>query len=61
MDRIEKENWYINLEDVSDRVDAGIVEFVCNKYGSKDIYHLHTSDLSTVYNELYEYAVEAEE
>ena len=32
MTKAEKENWLINLEDVSSQVDAETVKFVCGKY-----------------------------
>ena len=59
MTKAEKENWLINLEDVSSQVDAETVKFVCGKYGSKDIYGLSTSDYQEAWNELFDYARDA--
>lgn len=59
MTRAEKENWMINLEDVSSQVDAENVKFVCEKYGAKDIYSLSPNDYQEVWNELFQYAVDA--
>lgn len=38
MKKAEKENWLINLKDVSSQVDAETVRFVCGKYGSNATY-----------------------
>ena len=59
MTRAEKENWLINLEDISSQVDAENVTFVCRKHGAKDIYSLSPSDYQEVWNELFQYAVDA--
>lgn len=59
MTKAEKENWILNLEDISSRVDAENVKFVCRKYGAKDIYSLSPSDYQEVWNELFQYAVDA--
>lgn len=59
MTRAEREDWIINLEDISSQVDAETVEFVCSKYGAKSIYNLHSGDLNEVWNELFQYAVDA--
>lgn len=56
MTKAEKENWLINLEDVSSQVDAETVKFVCGKYGAKDIYGLSPSDYQEAWNELFDYA-----
>ena len=54
MTKAEKENWLINLEDVSSQVDAETVNFVCGKYGAKDIYGLSPSDYQEAWNELFD-------
>lgn len=54
-----KEDWLINLEDVSSQVDAETVRFVCGKYGAKDIYGLSPSDYQEAWNELFDYARDA--
>ena len=59
MTKAEKENWMINLEDISSQVDAENVKFVCGKNGAKDIYSLSPSDYQEVWNELFQYAVDA--
>ena len=59
MTKAEKKNWLINLEDVSSQVDAEIVKFVCRKYGAKDIYGLSPSDYQEAWNELFDYARDA--
>ena len=59
MTRAEKENWMINLEDVSSQVDAENVKFVCEKYGPNDIDSLSSNDYQEVWNELFQYAVDA--
>lgn len=59
MTKAEKENWMINLEDISSQVDAENVKFVCGKFGAKDIYSLSPYDYQEVWNELYQYAVDA--
>ena len=59
MTKAEKENWLINLEDVSSQVDAETVKFVCGKCGAKDIYGLSPSDYQEAWNELFDYARDA--
>ena len=59
MKKAEKDNWLINLEDVSSRVDAETLKFVCGKYGAKDIYELSPSDNQEAWNELFYYARDA--
>jgi len=59
MTREERENWLINLEDISSQVDAENVRFVCSKYGASDIYGLSPYDYQEVWNELFQYAVDA--
>lgn len=58
MNRAERENWIINLEDVSKQIDPEKVRFVCEQHTARDIYHLSNSDLQEVYNELFQYAVD---
>lgn len=53
-----KEDWLINLEDVSSRIDAEQVTFVCSKYGANDIYELAPSHYQEVLNELFLYEVD---
>lgn len=53
--------WMINLEDISSQIDAENVKFVCKKYGAKDIYSLSPYDYSEAWNELFQYAVDANE
>lgn len=59
MTRAERKNWLINLEDVSSQVDAETVKFVCEKYGAKDIYGLAPADYQEAWNELFDYARDA--
>lgn len=59
MTKAEKENWLINLVDISSRVDATNMKFICSKYGAKDIYGLSTSDYQEVWNELFDHARDA--
>ena len=59
MKKAEKDNWLINLEDASSQVDAETVKFVCGKYGAKDIYELSPSDYQEAWNELFDYARDA--
>ena len=59
MTNAEKENWMINLEDVSSQVDVETVSGVCEKYGAKDIYSLSHYNYQEVWNELFQYAVDA--
>ena len=59
MEKAEKDNWMVNLEDVSSQVDAETVKFVCRKYGAKDIYELSPSDYQEAWNELFDYARDA--
>lgn len=58
MTSAEKENWIINLEDISSQIDAKNVRFVCEKYHAKDIYSLSPYDYQEVWNELFQYAVD---
>ncbi len=50
----DKENWIINLEDISSQVDAETVRFVCGKYGARDIYSLLPYGYQEVWNELFQ-------
>ena len=59
MTKAEKENWLINLEDVSSQIDTKTVKFVCEKYGAKDIYELSPSDYQEAWDELFDYARDA--
>ena len=59
MTKAEKENWIINLEDVSSQIDDETVKFVCEKYGATDIYGLSPSDYQEAWNELFDYARDA--
>ena len=59
MTNAENENWMINLEDISSQIDAEKVRFVCKKYGAKDIYSLSSCNYQEVWNELFQYAVDA--
>lgn len=59
MTKAEKENWLINLEDVSSKVDAKTIKFVCGKYGATDIYSLSPSDYQEAWNELFDCARDA--
>mgnify|MGYP007101899783 FL=1 len=59
MTKSEKNNWLINLEDVSSQVDAETVKFVCGKYGVNNIYELSPYNYQDVWNELFDYAREA--
>lgn len=59
MTKAEKENWLINLEDVSSQVDSKTVKFVCGKYGAKNIYGLSPSNYQEVWNELFDCARDA--
>lgn len=59
MTKTERKNWIINLEDISSQVDAETVIFICGKYGAKDIYGLFSSDYQEVWNELFDYARDA--
>ena len=61
MKRSERENWIINLEDVSSQLDASTVEFVCKKHGVDDIYSIPTTCFSEVFDELYQYLINAYE
>lgn len=54
-----KEDWLINLEDISSRIDAEQVKFVCGKYGAKDIYELSPSDYQEAWNEMFQCEVDA--
>lgn len=56
MTKSEKNNWLINLEDISSQVDAENVKFVCRKYGATDIYGLWPCNYQEVWNELFDYA-----
>ena len=58
MTKAEKTNWLINLEDVAAQVDAATIDFICRKYGARDIYELSPYDYQEAWNELYYYAVE---
>lgn len=58
MTKTERENWIINLEDVSTQIDAETVKFVCGKYGAKSIYCLHSCDLQEAWNELFQCVVD---
>lgn len=59
MTKSEKNNWLINLEDVSSQVDAKIVQFVCGKYGANNIYELSPHNYQDAWNELFDYARDA--
>lgn len=59
MTKVEIDNWITNLEDISSQVDAATVKFVCEKYGAKSIYGIHSCDLNDAWNELFQYAVDA--
>ena len=59
MTKSEKNSWLINLEDVSAQVDAEIVKFVCGKYGANNIYELSPYNYQDVWNELFDYARDA--
>ena len=54
-----KEDWLINLEDVSSQIDTEIVKFVCGKYGVNNIYELSPYNYQDVWNELFDYARDA--
>lgn len=54
-----KEDWLINLQDISSWIDAKTVKFVCGKYGPKDIYELSPSGYQEAWNELFDYARDA--
>lgn len=59
MTKTDKVNWIISLEDISSQVDAENVKFVCEKYGAKEIYSLSPYDYQEAWNELFQYAVDA--
>lgn len=59
MTKVERDNWITNLEDISSQVDAATVKFVCEKYGAKSIYGIHSCDLNDAWNKLFQYAVDA--
>ncbi len=59
MTKTDKVNWIINLENISSQVDAENVKFVCEKYGAKEIYSLSPYDYQEAWNELFQYAVDA--
>ena len=57
MTRSERNNWLINIENTAAEVATNVgqetVDFVLNKYGTKSVYALKSSDLSDVFSELY--------
>ena len=59
MTKTDKVNWIINLEDITSHVHAENVKFVCEKYGAKEIYSLSPYDYQEAWNELFQYAVDA--
>ena len=61
MKKVERENWITNLEDVSRQIDPEKVRFVCEQHGAKSIYSLSSCELQEVYNELFQYAVDAKD
>ena len=57
MNKAERDNWLINIENTAAEVAANVgqetVDFVLSKYGARSIYTLKSSDLSDVFSELY--------
>ena len=58
----ERENWIINLENtastISSQLGSAVVDGVLQRYGARSVEDLNLSDLPDVFNELY--AIEAD-
>lgn len=59
MNKAERENWIINLEDVSKEISSEIVQFICEQHGDKNIYSIRSCELHEIYNELFQYAIDS--
>lgn len=62
MNKSEKENWILNIENsasvVASEIGQETVDFIFQKYGAKSVYDLNPCDYQNLWNELYFYEID---